>query len=214
MVCCVDPPVMSTVATHKTQLERIHLHIFEHGDSLTSQFFCRAITSTVVTIPCLWYLIQPQLHKSEHGGGHGHGEHETHEEGSEEHEEAKGKESDGEHEEGSGEDEGKTEPEGEGGSEDGDSSGSSSEGGQDTPESSDDENPGNTAHEKEGGGNVQGVQFKGSTSGGTKDGEQGDVRKHIPDAKGANKKRIESEYGNQLGEAEKEGQDPKNQDLV
>ena len=185
------------------------------NDPLTVSFRIRAITSTVITLPCLWYLIQPQLHKSEHGGGHGHGGHEGHGKGSEEHGDAEeeGSEEGGSKEESS-EDEGKTEPEGEEGSEDGDSSESGSEGGQDTPDSSDDEEAGNTAHEKEGGGNVEGVQFKGSTSGGTKVGEQGDVRKHIPDAKGANKKRIESEYGNQLGEAEQSEQDPKNKDLV
>ncbi|KAI9810542.1 MAG: hypothetical protein M1827_006215 [Pycnora praestabilis] len=55
------------------------------------------------------------------------------------------------------------------------------------------------AHVTEKGGNVEGVRFKGATSGGTEEGEQGDTRKHIPDAKGGAKKRIESHYGNRQG---------------
>lgn len=70
-----------------------------------------------------------------------------------------------------------------------------------TPETSDDEEPQNTAHETDSGENVEGVQFKGSTSGGSREKEQGDTRKHIPDAKGGNKKRIESDYGKRLGVA-------------
>ncbi|KAI9789287.1 MAG: hypothetical protein M1835_001769 [Candelina submexicana] len=60
-------------------------------------------------------------------------------------------------------------------------------------------------HEVESGGNVEGVQFKGATSGGTKEGknEQGDTRKHIPDAKGGAKKRIESDYGLKQGVSDK-----------
>lgn len=82
-----------------------------------------------------------------------------------------------------------------------DESGSEGEDQQDTPDTSDDEQPKNVAHETESGGNVEGVQFKGATSGGTRDGEQGDTRKHIPDAKGGNKKRIESHYGKRQGVA-------------
>ena len=47
---------------------------------------------------------------------------------------------------------------------------------------------------------MEGVQFKGAT----KDGAAGDTRKHIPDAKGGNKKRIESDYGVRQGAADDE----------
>ena len=163
----------------------------------------------------MWYLIQPQLHKSKHGDGHGHGEHDEHSEDSEEHKEDEGGKSDeGVSAEEVKADQSKEVGEGESASDGGDMSESSNEDGQDTPETSDDEDPGNTAHEKEGGGNVEGVQFKGATSGGTEEGEQGDTRKHIPDSKGFNKKRIESHYGKQLGEAQESEQDPEGKDLV
>ena len=61
---------------------------------------------------------------------------------------------------------------------------------------------------------MEGVQFKGATSGGTREGEQGDTRKLIPDAKGVNKRRIESHYGGKEGEAQEPEQDPSNKDLV
>ena len=64
-----------------------------------------------------------------------------------------------------------------------------------TPEMSEDEDSQNVAHETDSGKDVEGVQFKGATSGG------GDTRKHIPDAKGGNKKRIESDYGIRQGVA-------------
>ena len=70
-----------------------------------------------------------------------------------------------------------------------------------TPVTSDDEESQGAAHVTDSGENVEGVQFKGATSGGTRDGEQGDTRKHIPDAKGGNKKRIESDYGKRQGVA-------------
>ena len=87
-------------------------------------------------------------------------------------------------------------------------SGSDGEDQQDTPDTSDDEQPKNVAHETENGGSVEGVKFKGATSGGTRDGEQGDTRKHIPDAKGGNKKRIESHYGKRQGVAGDDNLEP------
>jgi len=89
-----------------------------------------------------------------------------------------------------------------------DDSGSEEEDQQDTPDTSDDEQPKNVAHETESGGSVEGVKFKGATSGGTRDGEQGDTRKHIPDAKGGNKKRIESHYGKRQGVAGDDNLEP------
>ena len=70
-----------------------------------------------------------------------------------------------------------------------------------TPDTSDDEESQNTAHVTDSGENVEGVQFKGATSGASMEGETGDTRKHIPDAKGGNKKRIESDYGKTQGVA-------------
>lgn len=75
--------------------------------------------------------------------------------------------------------------------------------GQGTPETPR-KDPHEGAHEVESGGDVDGVRFKGATSGGNGEGEdgqpiQGDVRKHIPDAKGGAKKRISSEYGKSQG---------------
>lgn len=71
------------------------------------------------------------------------------------------------------------------------------EGEQDTPDTSEDESD-NILHEKEDGSEVQSVRFKGPTKNTT----PGDNRKHIPDAKGANKNRIESDYGKLQGVAE------------
>lgn len=194
---------------------------------ISSTDLFRALTSLVVTVPSVWYLAQPQIErlsgKKGGHGGHGHEgeEHEEHDEGSE------GGEGDGEDSgEKGGEEGGEEGPEGEDSEkeakgeeasqedkEGGDSS--DSEGGQqDTPDTSDDEGSENIAHEKEGGQDTEGVQFKGATSGGTKDGEQGDTRKHIPDSKGFNKKRIESHYGGQKGQATTSEQSSDNEDLV
>lgn len=153
-------------------------------------------------------------------GGHGHedGEHDGHGE------EAEGDESGEDGKEG-GEDEGKESNEEKGddqsGENDEDASGgedktneSDSEGGnQITPETPSDKGKDSTPREENSGGNVDGVQFKGAVAGGTKgDNEQGDTRKHIPDAKGASKKRIESDYAGREGVAEKSEQDPHNED--
>lgn len=75
---------------------------------------------------------------------------------------------------------------------------------QNTPDTSDDEEPENETQLKDGGGDVEGVQFKGAT----KHGAVGDTRKSYPDAKGGNKKRIESDYG------KKQAEDPEGQTTV
>lgn len=155
--------------------------------------------------------MQPQIERFQHPEKHGHGGHGGH----------------GEHdehgEEGEGDEEEKSEDQGEGGEEDSEGGGgnedksddSASEGeGKDTPDTSDDEGSESTVQEKEGGQDVEGVQFKGATSSGTEEGEQGDTRKHIPDAKGFSKKRIESDYGNKQGEAQEPEQDPSGKDMV
>ena len=142
--------------------------------------------------------MQPQIERYQHPERHGHGGHDEHE--------AHGEEDEGGEEGGSsdggesGEEKSGDQDEAE--KDEGTSDDSGSEGkDEDTPDTSDDEGPDNTMHEKEGGHDVEGVQFKGATSGGTREGEQGDTRKHIPDAKGFNKKRIESHYGGKEGEA-------------
>lgn len=178
-----------------------------------------------VTLPSIYYLMQPQIERIQHPEKHGHGGHGGHD-GHDEHEEH-GEEDEGGEEGGSSEGgesgEEKSEDQGEGNedeskageTDEGTSDDSSSAGGhKDTSDTSDEESPGNTTHEKEGGSDVGGVQFKGTTSGGTREGEQGDTRKHIPDAKGFNKKRIESDYGGKEGEAQKPEQDPSDKDMV
>lgn len=75
---------------------------------------------------------------------------------------------------------------------------------EDTPDTSEDEEPQDTAREVDSGGKVEGVQFKGAT----KHGEVGDTRKHIPDAKGGAKKRIESDYGMKQGVKEDDDPNP------
>ena len=92
-------------------------------------------------------------------------------------------------------------PKGDDGEEDGsdgksEDSDSDNEEQQDTPDTSDDESSMNTAHETDSGGDVEGVQFKG--------GPIGDTRKHIPDVKGGNKKRIESDAGKRQGVGDNE----------
>ena len=179
---------------------------------------CRAITSLVITVPSVYYLSLPQIDRYQHPEKYGHGGHHKHDE----HGEGKGDEEASSSENGESGDE-KTEDQGEGGEEeskegekdDGTSDDSVTDGeDKETPDTSDDEGSENTVHEKEGGQNVEGVQFKGATSGGTREGEQGDTRKHIPDAKGFNKKRIESHYGGKEGEAQEPEQDPSDKDLV
>lgn len=176
-----------------------------------------------MTVPSVFYLIQPQLQpKKSHGHGHGHDD-ESH--GSEhddeaEHKEGGSSEDKENEEEGSGDEAAEEQKTDENAS--AESEGVGGEGGSGGSESSatkvltspGDKGPDTEAHETEGGGNVEGVRFKGATSGGTKEGEQGDTRKHIPDAKGGSKKRIESDYAKTLGEATDPEQDPDDKDLV
>ena len=166
--------------------------------------------------------MQPQIERFQHPEKHGHGGHGGHDQHDEHGEDGEGSEEGGLNE---GEESGEEKSEGQGKSgeeeskevetNEGESEGSSIGGEEkDTPSTSEDEDSENTSHEKEGGQDVEGVQFKGATSGGTREGEQGDTRKHIPDAKGFNKKRIESDYGRKQGEAQKPEQDPSDTDLV
>lgn len=185
----------------------------------------------MVTIPSVGYLIQPQLNKSS-GHGHdegGHGEHDEkdgHGGVGEGDEKSEGNEdSEAENPEG-GEDASDGDSKGGDGSEDRSeeqSAGSGSDdrprpdhsvqdAGQGNPETSSGEDPKAGAREVDSGSDVEGVQFKGATSGGTREGEQGDTRKHIPDAKGFNKKRIESDYGKEQGRLE--GEDSGGSDKV
>ncbi|KAI4287526.1 MAG: hypothetical protein L6R35_003214 [Caloplaca aegaea] len=175
-----------------------------------------AIGAAVVTIPSVAYLLQPSP-KDDHGHGHEGDDHgvEGGDHGVEEHtEEGKNSES------GQAEGEAGDDSEEEGGSaatpSDDDTSSESNEqprpdhsvndAGQGTPESPRDEFPKGGGYEVESGGNVEGVRFKGATAGGTREGEggrreQGDVRKHIPDAKGGAKKRISSDYAKPQGKS-------------
>ena len=57
---------------------------------------------------------------------------------------------------------------------------------------------------------MEGVRGKGAT----KDGPAGDTRKHIPDAKGYNKKRIESDYGHSQSPDTSEENEPDKGDKV
>ena len=154
--------------------------------------------------------MQPQIERIQHPEKHGHGGHGEHEEHSEHDEEGDSNE-DGEPGEEKGEDQSES---GEEASKAGEGDEASADDSSSQDVESDEEGSENTIHEKEGGQDVEGVQFKGATSGGTEEGEQGDTRKHIPDAKGFNKKRIESHYGGKQGEAQSPEQDPSDKDLV
>lgn len=167
-----------------------------------------------MTVPSCAYLLQSSP-KEDHGHGHGnegHGEHGEHKE----HEEQSESEGDGEKstEKGGDDDanaeskdsEGKEKSSDDTGSDEGhdksEDSDSDEDKKQDTPDTSDDESSKNEVHEAEGGGDVEGVQFKGPTKGGP----EGDTRKHVPDAKGGNKKRIESDYGKRQGTSDDQPQ--------
>jgi len=190
---------------------------------------CRAIGSLLVTVPSVWYLAQPQIErlsgkKSSHVK-HGHGGEESQEHGEESEGGEEGGQESGENggEEG-GQEGGDVENRGadsgqdangdedskedkEGADSDSSDSGRENQTGPDTPN---DKGSDNVPHVTEGGQNTEGVQFKGAT----KEGEQGDTRKHIPDAKGGSKKRIESDYGGKQGKATTSEQSPDNEDLV
>lgn len=176
----------------------------------------RAVGAIAVTVPTCWYLLQPDPNKG-HGHGHeeGHGKHDGGEEHEDVHEEAREEAHDTtEDKEAEKDDDAPANDEqtestgGEGNDPEAASKSESNEDkGQETPDTSDDdEEPKNVEHETGDGGDVEGVQFKGAAKLVREDPEQGDVRKHIPDAKGFNKKRIESKYGNRLG-LDEEGDD-------
>ena len=165
----------------------------------------RAVGATVATSTGLYYLLPPQIErwnrpKGSGHGGHGHGEH--------------GEESEGDVEEDSDEKGGDEGTEGEdeskeGGDETEQSDDAGSEGGEnDTPNTSDDEE-----RVVDSGENVEGVQFKGPSNAGPNK-QQSDTRKHVPDAKGGAKKRIDSHYGQRQGVAEDSEQDTNDKDLV
>lgn len=163
------------------------------------------IGSIVFTVPSAWYL-WPEPRKSH---GHGHDEHKEHEEGHEESEDHGEGQTSKNEEIG----DGLVEKRGEEDNDNSDESESDRERETDTPETTDDEDD-NFPHETGGGGDVEGVQFKGATKGGTREGEQGDTRKHIPDPKGYSKKKIESDYGKPQGVAQDEddtSQEPGNE---
>ena len=159
----------------------------------------RAVGSLVVTVPSVAYLLQPNPNKH-HGHGHGEGEYGAHDDHKEGHEDGKENvdedSSDPEKDDGESKNEESTEQDQS--QQDEDTQESTQEVAQDTPNTSDDTSTEHT-EEKDGGGNVEGVQFKGATSGGSREGEQGDTRKRVPDSKGFYKKRIESDYGNRQG---------------
>ena len=189
----------------------------------------RAIGAGIVTVPSLWYLSQPQIERFQNGGkshgGHGHGndEHDEHSgeaDGGEEVDEAGGDAGNGpSEEENENQDKGGQGDQGEQDlgalTEDSPDDSDSENGGKPTPTTPGDKGKDDTAKETESGGNVEGVQFKGATSGGIGDNnEQGDTRKHIPDAKGGSKKRIESDSAITQGEADSTEHDPHNEDKV
>lgn len=165
------------------------------------------IGSSLVFFPSAYYLIQSRPETS-HGHGHEHGDGDDHgNHGAEEHDgQDQGEQPAGEEQE-TGDGDEQSADESEKSEEKPDDSGSDT-GQQETPSTSDDESSKNVAHVTDSGKDVEGVQFKGATSGGTREGEQGDTRKHIPDAKGGNKKRIESDYGHRLGVAVGENPEP------
>lgn len=154
-------------------------------------------------MPCLWYLLQPQLQAKEHGGGHGHDEHGEHSE--ESHDEAEGEEGAGESKSEDDEqensesqevgDEGQ-EKEDQGGDQSADDSDSSSGEAQDTPETSEDEG---SDDESSQGGKVT---------------RNNNTVVTYPDAKGGIKKRHQSNNAKVLGKADSEEQDPDNEDMV
>ena len=152
----------------------------------------RAITSVAITLPCVWYLWPPskKSHEHGHGNGHGHDEHISHKDAEES---SNGADNAEDTESTEAVEKGRVDKQPETDSVKSDDSGNK-EVEQDTPEDESD----TILHEKEDGTEDQGVAFKGPT----KNTPPGDTRKHIPDAKGANKKRIESDYGKRQGVAE------------
>ncbi|MCJ1401201.1 hypothetical protein MMC11_004413 [Xylographa trunciseda] len=175
----------------------------DHGSEKAKSDLPWLAGAIAVTVPSCWYLLQEGPAKPSH---HEPGNDESHEDfeaarkgtasgdsGEDEGEGGEKVEDDGEKAEDS-EEGGKanSDSSAEVGEESDDSPPSGSDGEkQGSPDPSGNQDPDNTAHETEAGDDVEGVRGKGAT----KEGPAGDTRKHIPDAKGYNKKRIESDYG-------------------
>ncbi|KAF2233386.1 hypothetical protein EV356DRAFT_503718 [Viridothelium virens] len=191
-------------------LQRIARRTYADGGHHTqakSNDLTWGLGAAAVTIPGAWYLLQPGAN-GHHGDDHSHAKEEHEEEHEEETEEAPKSEGDGEEQNGDDgeqqrEEEQKDEPkdkpkvsesEGKGVT---DLSDSDSDELQNTKVA--DENDNTSKHEthvleQDTKGTPEGVRFKGKTSQGDEDNEMTDVRKHVPDAKGGAKKRIDSGY--------------------
>ncbi|MCJ1388151.1 hypothetical protein MMC18_000996 [Xylographa bjoerkii] len=179
----------------------------DHGSEKAKSDLPWLAGAIAVTVPSCWYLLQEGPAKPSHhepGNDDSHEDFEAARKGTESGDSEEDDAGDGEKAEDGGE---KSENDGEN-SEDAekvksdsndeddvksdDSPPSGTEGEkQGSPDPSGNQDPENTAHETEAGDDVEGVRGKGAT----KDGPAGDTRKHIPDSKGYNKKRIESDYG-------------------
>ncbi|KAF2137454.1 uncharacterized protein K452DRAFT_235859 [Aplosporella prunicola CBS 121167] len=153
-----------------------------------------AIGATVVTIPGVWYMLQP-------GADHGH--HEEHAKHEEKHEEPEEEPEEAPKEESAPEDKQVpkvSETEGKDQVSNKESDELQKPQNQDTPEgeskSKDESHMTSTPDNK---GSVEGVRFKGSTNQGDSDNAAEDTRSHVPDAKGGAKKRIDSGYGTPIG---------------
>ncbi|MCJ1478838.1 hypothetical protein MMC13_007522 [Lambiella insularis] len=165
--------------------------------------------SIAVTVPSCWYLLREGPANPSHHGHHEPGNEDSHEafeaarKGTDAGDE---EEKDGaEAQKGDGEgDDGKEDTSGGDGQKSDDSPPSGSEGEAQKNVPSTNEGSDDSAHETEPGDDVEGIRGKGAT----KDGPPGDTRKHIPDAKGYNKKRIESDYAQRQGEKDSEEQEP------
>ncbi|KAL9029876.1 MAG: hypothetical protein Q9196_001936 [Gyalolechia fulgens] len=171
-----------------------------------------AIGSAIVTVPSVVYLLQSSPDKH-HDHGHHEGKHEEHEGGDADKDQPEGEADDGKLGSGTETQEGEAS---EGTSDNGSTTSGSGEqprpdhtvydAGQGPSGSSRDEDveydedDEDSIHEVDGGEDVEGVRFKGATRG-TKKGERGDTRLHVPDAKGGAKRRIQSHYAKPKGAA-------------
>ncbi|KAL9090348.1 MAG: hypothetical protein Q9165_005382 [Trypethelium subeluteriae] len=196
-------------------LQRIARRTYADGGHHTqakSNDLTWGLGAAAVTIPGAWYLLQPSAN-GHHGDDHGHAKEEHEEEHEEETDEApKSEGEDGEQktedgEQQSGEEEPKedqkddqkdepkvSESEGKGVT---DLSDSDSDELQNTKVADENDNTSkNETHvlEQDTKGTPEGVRFKGKTNQGDEDNEMTDTRKHVPDAKGGAKKRIDSGY--------------------
>ncbi|MCJ1319598.1 hypothetical protein MMC15_004934 [Xylographa vitiligo] len=179
----------------------------DHGPEKAKSDLPWLAGAIAVTVPSCWYLLQEGPAKPSHhepGNDESHEDFEAARKGTDS---ADGDEDEGKDGEKVGDEGEKSEDGGESsdeseiaksgsGDDDGEKSDESPPSGtegekQGSSDPSGNQDPENTVHETEAGEDVEGVRGKGAT----KDGPAGDTRKHIPDAKGYNKKRIESDYG-------------------